>query len=175
MFINCRSSCVNIAVVVSLILVNIGHAAENLCDAGERVYFTCKTNQKIISLCASPNLSSSNGSLRYLFGKDRQHIELTFPNKPRMPKYDFTELRESSAHAGTQALGFKIGKYSYGIFATRSAYGFNGSGLTIGASGKRIALLSCDENSVDADAFYEASSTVGIPKGDIDFIPAEAN
>ncbi|CAN0625838.1 protein of unknown function [Burkholderia multivorans] len=74
--------------VVALVAVGVCasvHADEaTLCQPHEEIYFSCLVGRRIISLCASGNISPSNGCVQYRFG-ELNHVKLQFPGKLHPP------------------------------------------------------------------------------------------
>jgi hypothetical protein len=60
----------------------------DLCGAGEKLVFGCVRGDKIASICASANLSSTSGYAQYRFGTIKK-IELVYPNEHIHPKGHF--------------------------------------------------------------------------------------
>ncbi len=85
----------------------------SLCQRNEQVLFSCPTkNAKIISLCASENLSSTNGYLQYRFGK-KNNIELYYPEDKVLPKKAFTGRSQMFSGGGGIYLRFTKNNYDY--------------------------------------------------------------
>ena len=143
------------------------------CRSQETTYFNCAVGNKLVSLCASRDLSAKAGTLQYRFGLPGKPPELEYPKTPGSPAKHFTEYDWWFAKGGTQALGFSIGSYSYSIFETHSAFGYNGAGVIISKSGVRVQLLECQPAKIHGEAFYNEASKLGIPKADIDNIGPE--
>jgi hypothetical protein len=69
---------------ISVLLTASAAAAESprtLCEAGERVYFSCVTESRgrVVSLCGSETLTEAASYLQYRFGRPGA-IELEFPS-----------------------------------------------------------------------------------------------
>src|ERR1044072_1700751 len=82
-----------LVLLVSLVLLSPGNEATfasqprrlqpgTLCDAGERIIFSCpvKRPAKIVSLCASKDLTNERGYVQYRFGLPGK-IELEYPKE----------------------------------------------------------------------------------------------
>lgn len=168
---------------VALLLCPIGLAVtsadtpRDLCNAGETTVFSCSVqDDKLVSLCASPDLSRDTGYLQYRYGHDAGSIEMRYPRHTDRPGA-FKYLQEYAARGGTSALSFRVGRYRYSLFSTTSAYGFNGAGVIVDRGHKRVAYLRCDDKSIiiQSDRFYQLSS-LGFPdaRGDVSYIGADA-
>lgn len=69
--------------VTSMILTSVSMAHEKtLCNTSEVIVFNCSLtrNEKIVSLCASRQLTNSVGYVQYRFGTPK-HTELEFPSE----------------------------------------------------------------------------------------------
>jgi len=109
-----------------------------LCKAHEEVYFSCTSEKKIISLCASGNISPDNGYVQYRFGM-ADHIELEFPKRPYPPRNRFTISDISEGNLNFTHIKFNSGKFNYVVFQ-----GFP-SGIYIKKSGKLLSSRFCDK------------------------------
>jgi hypothetical protein len=70
-------------------LATDGASAGARCTAGEVPVFSCATTSgKVVSLCASPDLSETAGSLRYRFGRPGR-VELAHPQDKTPPQAAF--------------------------------------------------------------------------------------
>jgi hypothetical protein len=129
-----------LVIVISLMNLGIDARAEEttLCRAHEEVYFSCPVGGKIISLCASGNISPDNGYIRYRFGTP-DHVELQYPDDNHSSKSRFTISDISGGNLNFTHVKFKSGGYDYVMYQ-----GFP-SGLYIKRKGRTIANLTCDE------------------------------
>ena len=148
-----------------------------LCSDQETVVFSCAlSDRKLVSLCASRNLSRDSGYLQYRFGQDISGIELEYPSRSTRASVAFKYLHHYFAKGGTSAVSFRIGTFRYSLFRTTSAFGFNGAGVIVDKADKRIAYLRCEDSTIlmDHDSFYHLSA-VGLPdaNGDVSYIGAE--
>lgn len=180
-----ESHCVSLrsALLVSLISCPIGLAAtaadtpKDLCKAGETTVFSCEvTDGKVVSLCASPDLSRDTGYLQYRYGRDGGKVELVYPRRTDRKLAPFKYFQEYAAKGGTSALSFRIGGYRYSVFSTTSAFGFNGAGVIIDKGHKRVEYLHCDDKTIitQSDRFYQLTG-LGFPdaRGDVSYVGAD--
>lgn len=156
---------------------DLPEAPKDLCNPGETVVFSCSVqDQKIVSLCASPDLSRDTGYMQYRYGRDSSRIELTYPRRMDRGDATFKYMQEYAARGGTSALSFRIGRYRYSVFSTTSAFGFNGAGVIIDRGPRRIEYLRCDDKTIvtQADRFYQLSG-LGFPdaRGDVSYVGAD--
>ncbi|MEM5299652.1 hypothetical protein VSR82_35775 [Burkholderia sp. JPY481] len=126
--------------VAGLILFGIGVRADEvtLCYPQEEVYFSCQTNGKIMSICASGNISPDNGYVQYRFGK-ADKMEIEFPKNPFSPRkwFSLSDIREGSVNFSH--LKFNSGHYQYVLYQ-----GFP-SGIYVKRDGKTISNHTCDD------------------------------
>jgi hypothetical protein len=102
------------------------------------VYFSCPIYKKIISLCASGNISPNNGYVQYRFGT-ADHIELEFPGKPYPPRNRFSISDISEGNLNFTHIKFNSGNYNYVVYQ-----GFP-SGVYVKKSGKLVSNLFCEK------------------------------
>ena len=90
-----------------------------LCAKGERVIFSCpvKRPAKIVSLCASKDLTSERGYLQYRFGLPGK-IELEFPQDRNGTQQKFQYMHYFRAQVDETEISFQINGYEYQIFDT---------------------------------------------------------
>jgi hypothetical protein len=151
--------------------------AATLCAGAEKAVFSCSVlNGKIVSLCASPDLSRSAGYLQYRYGRTHDSVELQFPASTRREDGTFKVLQQYFAKGGTTALSFWIGPFRYSVFRTTSAFGFNGAGIIVSKDQRRVAYMRCnDQTIVTDDQRFNGLSGFGIPdaNGDVSYVGAE--
>ncbi|MEJ2677309.1 MAG: hypothetical protein P8011_19415 [Acidihalobacter sp.] len=93
--------------------------AKTLCKRDQITVLTGELkNKKMVSLCASPDISKEKGYLQYRYGRSRTSIELEYPKRKLPPKLCFKENWESGDLGGSHALSFWIGEYRYTVFLT---------------------------------------------------------
>ncbi|WP_156432240.1 hypothetical protein [Burkholderia latens] len=86
-----------------------------LCQPHEEIYFSCPVGGKIVSLCASGNISPNNGYVQYRFGAVNR-IELQFPGKPYPPNGYFEISDVYFGNLDYVHVKFKSGIYNYVIY-----------------------------------------------------------
>ncbi len=94
-------------------------AAPTLCQSSEVVAFSCEVGRshKIVSLCASADLSAERGSLTYRFGLPG-HIELEFPRAgTQSSAKQFRQAHYFRYQTDRTEVTFKLGEYSYAVFS----------------------------------------------------------
>lgn len=110
---------------------------KTLCASFEEIYFSCPVKDRIISVCASGNVSPENGYVQYRIGRPG-HVELQYPSAPVVPKNKFTISDIFGGNLNIAHLKFRSGKYDYVI------YQGNVSGVYVKKNGQRVVNLTCD-------------------------------
>jgi hypothetical protein len=92
-------------------------ATESNCSTDEVVVFSCAIGKsgKVVSMCASPGLTSKSGTLYYRFGASSK-IELEYPSKPNGAAKNFGYAHYSRYQTERYEVTFSIGRYNYTIF-----------------------------------------------------------
>jgi hypothetical protein len=87
------------------------------CGPSEAIIFSCriKGSTKIVSLCASKQLSKEAGYLQYRFGRPGA-VELTFPEEKRNSQAQFLFNHYFRAQVDETQVIFKNGAYTYSIY-----------------------------------------------------------
>ncbi|MFM0550046.1 hypothetical protein P0D69_03600 [Paraburkholderia sediminicola] len=108
-----------------------------LCQSHEEVYFSCRTGGKMLSICASGNISPDNGYVQYRFGRVG-HIELEYPQKPYPPRKLFSISDISGGNLSFTHFKFSSRSYHYVL------YQGDPSGIYIKRNGKVVSNRICD-------------------------------
>lgn len=89
----------------------------SLCAKDERIIFSCpvKRPAKIVSLCASKDLTSDRGYLQYRFGLPEK-IELEYPKDRAGTQQKFHYTHYFRARFDMSEIGFNIDGYEYSVF-----------------------------------------------------------
>src|SRR2546423_917858 len=87
-----------------------------LCARGERIIFSCpvKRPSKIVSLCASKDLTGDHGYLQYRFGLPNK-VELEFPKDRTGTQQKFQYTHYFRAQVEETEITFTINGYEYQI------------------------------------------------------------
>jgi hypothetical protein len=109
-----------------------------LCHDFEEVYMSCLISNKVVSVCASGNISPRNGYVKYRFGT-LGNIELEYPNKSIPPDDLFLIKVVNAGNNQETSLIFYNGIYSYEL--RRDAR----MRLIVEKNKKVISKLVCDE------------------------------
>ncbi len=90
--------------------------AQSLCAPNERIMFSCPLTQskKIVSLCASQNISPAIGYLQYRFGTAKD-TELVYPLGKAHPKGNFELFHIQYVRASSYGVSFKLRGYEYSL------------------------------------------------------------
>ena len=88
----------------------------SLCARDERIIFSCpvKKPAKIVSLCASKNLSADQGYLQYRFGLPGK-VELEFPTERTGTQQKFQYTHYFRAQVDLTEISFSNNGYEYQI------------------------------------------------------------
>ena len=88
-----------------------------LCAKGERVIFACMLKQpaKIVSVCASKNLTSETGYLQYRFGSPGK-VELEFPKDRTGTQQNFKYNHYFRARVDLTEINFSVDGAEYSVF-----------------------------------------------------------
>jgi hypothetical protein len=152
-------------------------APQTLCAGAETAMFSCSVlSGKVVSLCASPDLSRDTGYLQYRYGRNAENIELEFPRSTHRGDGTFKYMQQYFGKGGTTALAFWVGPFRYSVFRTTSAFGFNGAGIIVSKDNRRVAYMRCNDKTIvtDDDRLSQLPG-LGIPEanGDISYVGAE--
>lgn len=90
---------------------------KTLCAADERVIFSCVLRQpaKIVSMCASKDLTNDKGYLQYRFGMTGK-IELEFPQDRTNTQQQFEYSHYFRARVDMTEINFTVNGVSYSVF-----------------------------------------------------------
>lgn len=114
-----------------------------LCTQGETAVFSCTMGKKLLSVCASDDLSKSAGYLQYRFGRAGQ-IELQYPTERLHPLRLFSlSFAGGSAKSSLKRLQFFNAEHRYIISAYSSSADDWAYGVEITAPDGNSRYLSC--------------------------------
>ena len=91
--------------------------ANTLCARDERVIFSCALRQtaKIVSVCASKDLTNEKGYLQYRFGLPGK-VELEFPKDRTNTQQQFEYSHYFRARVDLTEINFTINGVNYSVF-----------------------------------------------------------
>ena len=147
------------AILLAFCSVGAG-AAPTLCQPHEKVVFSCEVGraQKVVSLCASRDLSAEGGALAYRFGLPG-HIELEFPRDRTLASAkQFRYAHYSRYQVDRTEVSFNLGQYSYSVFSYFDGEEKPGTrqGVRV-LRGKNESVLSCRAEAATDFSVLEAA------------------
>jgi hypothetical protein len=91
--------------------------ARTLCATDERVIFSCVLRQpaKVLSVCASKDLTNEKGYLQYRFGMPGK-VELEFPQDHANTQQQFEYSHYFRARVDMTEINFTVNGVSYSVF-----------------------------------------------------------
>lgn len=166
----------SILLVLALPATALASSARTHCEAGETIVFSCSTGTRILSLCASPDVSKTSGYLQYRYGV-ADKLELVFPEKLQPPGKLFTPGTLAFSGGGGAYLQFKKGAYTYTVFSAIGNWAASGGkataeGIAVKSGDNEIANFPCrkDANYVEGELGpdYFEKAGLGEPQSDFD-------
>jgi hypothetical protein len=125
---------------------NSGQPA-TLCAKDERIIFSCpvKPPAKIVSLCASKDLTGERGYLQYRFGVPGK-IELEYPNDRTGTQAKFHYVHYFRARVDLTEINFSINGYDYQIFddyngEEKPSISTQGVNVTVPGKAKEVSFV----------------------------------
>lgn len=111
---------------------------KNLCATEEHTVWSCQAGKKIYSLCASQDLTATNGILQYRAGTNTM-IGFRFPEQaaPSKDVFHFDLLPHNVR------LSFNNHDYEYDVFEELRS---GDTSITVSHAGKPIATVKCDDS-----------------------------
>ena len=120
-----------------------------LCAKDERVIFACVLKQpaKIVSVCASKNVTSETGYLQYRFGLPGK-VELEFPKDRTGTQQKFEYNHYFRARVDLTEINFSVDGVSYSVFddyqgEEKPAFSEQGVAINWPGTGKKEVRLIC--------------------------------
>lgn len=150
-----------------------------LCNANEKIVYSCATGSHIISLCASANISSNLGYLQYRFGS-RAKLELIYPDKQEHPAHLFTPGILTFSGGGGAYLQFRKPPYAYTLFSAIGNWWHSGKGTAEGVAvrkdGREVANFPCrkDRDFVEGELGPDFFGAAGLGEPTANFEIPEA-
>ncbi|MCJ7546559.1 MAG: hypothetical protein MUP30_07010 [Deltaproteobacteria bacterium] len=160
---------------VFLLFYGAAFAADSHCLPEEETVFSCAAGNKVISICASKDISTTSGYMQYRFGA-LNAVEITIPETKEHPKKNVEAGTFSTANGGrTGHIRFKKGEYGYVIYwsRVRGAYFADGTrnwerrqGVVVEYKGEKIANIKCQLPSKEEPDDEYLFSSVGLTKNE---------
>ncbi len=152
---------------VLIATVSATHAAEpSHCAPAEMVIFSCGTGAKIVSVCATDDLSAGVGSLGYRFGSPGMP-EMIYPPPGPWWKAVPSSVRTFSGGGGAR-LAFQREAFHYIVYTAAGRGWGEMVGVAVAQNGEVVANLACRGKPVSelGPDFFRGS---GIPDDDAPF------
>jgi hypothetical protein len=136
-------------------------AASSLCESAERTVFNCtlRGSSKLVSICASPGLTSATGYLQYRYGRSGK-IELAFPKEKNNSQKTFKFVHYLRPQVDRTELNFDNSGYQYTVYSYfdgEEKPTINESGIRVdGPDGKSKNLI-CAAHPTDQLATLESA------------------
>ena len=133
-----------VAGILGLVLLAAGSgqaATSTHCTANERIVFSCATDVKVVSVCASGDLTQSGGSLSYRFGP-LGRPEISYPSSGA-PRDVVKAGRWVFAGGGGAWLAFHRSPYRYIVYSAIGRGWHERAGLAVEKDGRLLTNLRC--------------------------------
>ncbi len=124
-----------------------GLLPNSLCERAEHIVFSCtiKRPAKIVSLCASKDLSKERGYLQYRFGLPGK-IELEFPRGREKTQQAFRYMHYFRAQVDMTEINFVVDRFEYSVFddyngEEKRVIADQGVRVTAPGKGKEVTLV----------------------------------
>jgi len=133
-----------VAGILGLLLLAAGSgqaATSTHCTANERIVFSCATDIKVVSVCASGDLTQSGGSLSYRFGPVGRP-EISYPSSGT-PRDVVKAGRWVFAGGGGAWLAFHRSPYRYIVYSAIGRGWHERAGLAVEKDGRLLTNLRC--------------------------------
>ncbi|MFO1431963.1 MAG: hypothetical protein U1F76_17785 [Candidatus Competibacteraceae bacterium] len=138
-------------------------AVESLCSAAEAVIFSCPTRQKIVSVCASKDLSATTGYMQYRFGP-KGAPEIVYPQSKEHPR-NYTESGVLTfAGGGGAYLRFKKEQYGYVVYTAIGRGWGQKAGLVVEKNNKLLSNFRCNRETATSELGPDFFEKAGLPK-----------
>lgn len=144
----------------------------SLCAQSEKVIFSCRTKAakssksagklapgKLVSLCASPDLTRERGYLQYRYGLPGK-IELEFPSSHTGTQQMFQYTHYMRYQVDLTEINFQIDDYQYQIFDNyngeeKPAIAEQGVSVTVPGRPKTVSFICAGKAKADYSALAE--------------------
>lgn len=147
--------------------------AQSLCTPDETVVFACRAKAKLVSACASKNLSAHRGYLQFRIGKGSR-AEVSYPAARARPA---NAGAFGYAYVGQGPPGHYVmledGRDVYGIITTDDRgpqYGGEETAFVRQRDGKTVDSLVCDRLTSPTDAGFDLLEKAGFKNIDSDVL-----
>ncbi|MFZ4701593.1 MAG: hypothetical protein ACOYMG_16215 [Candidatus Methylumidiphilus sp.] len=139
-------------------------AADTHCTNQETIEFNCSTGKKILSVCASKDLSTAKGYMQYRFGaKDTPEIQVPAVQNHPNPLVQSGTL--SFSGGGGAYLRFLKGDFRYVVYTATGKDWGKKAGVAVEEGDKLLANIKCKgpaQSTIGPKLFEQA----GLPASD---------
>lgn len=133
-------------------------AADTHCTKEESVIFSCKTGQKIVSICATKSISTSSEYPQYRFGR-KGSPEMIFPIEKQQSNADIQANTLRFSGGGGAYIRFSTGQYAYVVYTAIGRGWGEKAGIVVEKDHKLQAKLTCKKpvlSELGPDFFQQA-------------------
>jgi hypothetical protein len=139
------------------------NAADSHCNEQEQIVFSCSLGKKIVSVCASAELTPASGYLQYRFGA-KNALELVLPaSRDSNQRETISANTLMFAGGGGGYLRFINGHYQYVVYTAIGKGWGTREGVLVKKGAKKIANFKCQDiptSQLDNDFFNRAGLTI---------------
>lgn len=123
------------------------------CTSNERTLFSCATKKnKIVSICASKDLSPNSGYMQYRFGKDGK-VEMEVPQAAKgLPDFSLTASKDG--HAEYNDISFFKGAFVYSLTSFRQITAKNKDGYPTPPSSDSLSVRDTRKSMREGDIVF---------------------
>lgn len=141
-------------------------AEKAACPAPQRAVFACSTGAKQVSVCASPDLDTTAGTLQYRYGRP-ERLELALPEAGSDWRAATRAGTLMFSGGGGAHVAFERAPYRYTVYSA-AGRGWAQSGVVVEKAGRRIASLRC-KGGVVSELGPDLFARAGLQPPDVDF------
>jgi hypothetical protein len=155
-----------IAVIALLLVAALSGSAparETLCGDDEQTAFSCHVGEKLVSLCASSDLSKRRGWVQYRFGKP-DHLELAYPKAKQHPRKFLIHGVIPFAGGGADYYRFTSHGYRFVVYSGFGR-GWVQEGVVVEKAGTRVASHVCRDGAL-GPGNWKLMYSAGVPEDD---------
>ncbi len=120
-------------------------AAGTHCSQAEETVFSCNLGHKVVSVCASQEVTQHSGYIQYRFGALGRKPELSFPKTTVKPGKVIQARTLMFAGGGGDYLRFNSGKTSYIVYSAIGKGWGTKDGVAVERHGKLATHLECQD------------------------------
>ena len=144
-------------------------AADTLCRAQEQTIFSCTLGTKMVAVCASPDLSPTQGYAQYRFGP-KNAPAFTLPATTEPSSRTAIQARTLMfAGGGGGYIRFLNGQYHYIVYTAIGKGWGTKDGVVVKKDGKLLTHLTCQDvpvSKLGEDFFTQA----GLATDQVEFV-----